>query len=73
MKKRIRQLLKDHGKDQAYLAALLGITYQSVSIKVNGHKDFTQSELFKIMVDFDLSPSEFVKIFFTMDQNQDYE
>ena len=67
MKRKIKQMLKEHGKDQAYLAALLNITYQSVSIKINGHKDFTQGELFRIMKDFELSAEEFVYIFFTMD------
>ena len=67
MKDKIKKLLKEHDVNQEYLAAILGITYQSVSIKVNGHKDFTRTELFKIKLAFNLSDDEFVDIFFTFE------
>ena len=64
MKEKIRKILEAYGQTQNDLAYLLGITYQSVSIKLNGHKDFTQSEIFKIMTIFRLTPEQVVDIFF---------
>ena len=65
MKYKLRAVLDRFGQTQNDLAELLGITYQSVSIKLNGHKDFTQSEIFKIMRCFSLTPEEVVDIFFS--------
>lgn len=64
MKDKIKVVLERFGQTQNDLAELLGISYQSVSIKLNGHKDFTQTEIFKIMVMFNLTPEEVVDIFF---------
>lgn len=64
MKEKIKVVLKRFGHTQNNLAELLGITYQSVSIKLNGHKDFTQTEIFKIIVMYNLTPEEVVDIFF---------
>lgn len=66
MKEKIRKILEAYGQTQNDLAYLLGITYQSVSIKLNGHKDFTQSEIFKIMTIFRLTPEQVVDIFFNV-------
>lgn len=66
MKEKIKAVLKRYGQTQNDLSTLLGITYQSVSIKMNGHKDFTQSEIFMIMVTFRLTPEEVVDIFFNI-------
>lgn len=66
MKQKIKAVLAKFGHTQNDLAEILGITYQSVSIKLNGHKDFTQSEIFKIMVCYELTPEEVVDIFFNM-------
>jgi plasmid maintenance system antidote protein VapI len=60
----MRLLLNKYGQTQKDLADILGLTYQSVSIKLNGHKDFTQSEIFTIMVMYELTPDEVVDIFF---------
>jgi DNA-binding XRE family transcriptional regulator len=64
MKQKMRLLLNKYGQTQKDLADILGLTYQSVSIKLNGHKDFTQSEIFTIMVMYELTPDEVVDIFF---------
>ena len=66
MKRKIKAVLKRYGHTQNDLAELLGITYQSVSIKLNGHKDFTQTEIFKIMTMYDLSAEEVADIFFNI-------
>jgi len=64
MKHKLRLVLERFGQTQNDLAELLGITYQSVSIKLNGRKDFTQSEIFKIIYCFNLTPDEVMDIFF---------
>ena len=52
------------GHNQNDLADLLGITYQSVSIKLNGKKDFTQSEIYYIIQYYKLTPEQVIDIFF---------
>ena len=67
MKYKLKAVLEKFGQTQNDLAELLGITYQSVSIKLNGHKDFTQTEIFKIINFFDLTAEEVMDIFFNKD------
>lgn len=64
MKHRLRAVLEKYGHTQNDLAELLCITYQSVSIKLNGKKDFTQTEIFKIISFYGLTPEQVVDIFF---------
>ena len=65
MKEKLRKVLKENGVSQNELADMLGLTYQTISIKMNGHKDFTQSEIRGIKVIFGLSAIEIDDIFFT--------
>lgn len=64
MKHKLRAILDRYGHTQNDLAELLGITYQSVSIKLNGHKDFTQTEIYKIAKFYELTAEELMDIFF---------
>ncbi len=64
MKHKLRAVLDRYGHTQNNLAELLGITYQSVSIKLNGHKDFTQTEIYKIAQFYELTADELIDIFF---------
>jgi len=64
MKHKLRAVLDRYGHTQNNLAELLGITYQSVSIKLNGHKDFTQTEIYKIAQFYELTADELMDIFF---------
>lgn len=64
MKKKLRAVLERFGQNQSDLAELLGLTYQSVSIKINGKKDWTQSEMFKIIHCYELTSEEAMDIFF---------
>lgn len=64
MKHKLRAVLDRYGHTQNDLAELLGITYQSVSIKLNGHKDFTQTEIYKIAQFYELTADELMDIFF---------
>jgi DNA-binding XRE family transcriptional regulator len=73
MKQKVRDLLSKYGQNQNDLAQILGLTYQSVSIKLNGHKDFTQSEIYRIMVLYRLTPEEVVDIFFTREESRKIE
>lgn len=67
MKYKLKAVLERFGQTQSDLAELLGITYQSVSIKLNGHKDFTQTEIFKIINFYELTADEVMDIFFNKD------
>lgn len=67
MKHKLRLILDKYGHTQKDLADLLGISYQSVSIKLNGHKDFTQTEIYRIMTVYKLTPEQVIDIFFNPD------
>lgn len=64
MKYKLREILDRYGQTQNDLADLLGITYQSVSIKLNGKKDFTQSEIYRIIKFYNLTAEQVMDIFF---------
>lgn len=64
MKHKLKAVLERFGQTQNDLSELLGITYQSVSIKLNGHKDFTQTEIYKIINFYGLTADEVMDIFF---------
>lgn len=65
MREKLRKVLEDYGHTQNDLAELLGITYQSVSIKINGKKDFNQSEIQKIKDMYKLTAEQVNDIFFS--------
>lgn len=67
MKEKLRNVLTSFGHNQNDLAELLGISYQSVSIKINGKKDFTRTEIFKIKYFYNLTNDEIGDIFFSLD------
>lgn len=72
MKHKLRAILEQFGQTQNDLAELLNLTYQSISIKLNGHKDFTQTEIYKIIMFYSLTPEQVVDIFFnTEDRYKD--
>ena len=66
MKKQLKAILDKYNHNQNDLAELLGITYQSVSMKMNGKADFTRSEIFRIVHAYNLTPDETYKIFFNL-------
>lgn len=66
MKEKLKKVLKEHGISQNELADMLGLTYQTISIKMNGHKDFTLSELRLIKIIFGLSAEEMDDIFYNV-------
>jgi DNA-binding XRE family transcriptional regulator len=66
MKRKLRSLLRKFGHTQNELAEMLGITYQSLSIKMNGRRDFSQSEIYMIITMYSLTGEEVIDIFFNM-------
>ena len=65
MKEKLKKVLKEQGVSQYELAELLNLTYQTVSIKMNGHKDFTQSEIRGLKLILGLTPEQIDDIFFS--------
>lgn len=51
------------------LSNLLGLSYNSVSNKMSGKREFTQSEIDIIRRQYGLTPEETVKIFFKKEDN----
>lgn len=56
-----RMMLGDNFKD---LAEYMGISYQSLNKKLNGHVDFKRSEIKKIATRYSLDAEEIYYIFF---------
>lgn len=52
-----------HGETMEDLAKILGITIQTLSRKIAGQADFTQTEMNVIRDHYNLSDSEYVEIF----------
>lgn len=71
MTNKLKRVLKDNGISQNELAALLGLTYQTISIKMNGHKDFTQSEIRGIKAILRLTPEQLDDIFFSLETTEE--
>ena len=52
------------GKNQQYMAKLIGVTVGAYSHRENGHVDFTPEEMTLISNDLDFTVGEFFSIFF---------
>jgi plasmid maintenance system antidote protein VapI len=63
LRENIRKLLAKYGQTQSDLAQILGITYQSISIKLNGKSSFTLNEIIRIVQVYGLSAEEVYDIF----------
>lgn len=70
LKKKIKAVLERYGHTQNDLAELLGITYQSVSLKMNRKNDFTYREIFIFVTSYNLTAEEVYDIFFKLEPNQ---
>lgn len=53
-----------HGENLAILADHLGITRQTLTSKMSGVTDFTQSEIKQIILRYNLTPEETNDVFF---------
>lgn len=61
----ISTLLTERGMTRKALAQYLGIAVQSLYNKMYGFQPFTQEEIQKIKILFNLSPEKLDRIFFT--------
>lgn len=64
MKYRLREYVDKYNDTLENLAEYLGIAYQTLSRKMNGHVDFTLSELRKIKRRYNLTDEQMGYIFF---------
>lgn len=67
-KTKFKIMLLEHHETQERLAKALGVTGTTLSYKVTGQSEFTQSEIRKIKERYNLTPDQVDKIFFTDDQ-----
>lgn len=65
MKNRLREQLDKHNSNLDELAAILNITYQTLSKKMNEHVEFTRYELWTIKRRYDLTAEQMEYIFFS--------
>lgn len=64
MKYRLREHIDRNGDSLEKLAEALGITYQTLSKKMNEHVEFTRAEIFTIKQRYSLSAEQIDYIFF---------
>lgn len=65
MKWKLKAAMEECNDNMTSLAEYLEITYQTLSKKINGHTDFTQTEIKKIKERYKLSALELDIIFFS--------
>ena len=63
-KERLRQVMDLFGDNFTDLAKYIGISYQALSKKLNGHVDFKRVEIALIKNRYNLTPEEVDFIFF---------
>lgn len=61
---KLRAMMALYGDSGVTLAKALGMSQQSLSAKINGKRDFTQREIWRIKERYDLTPSQVDEIFF---------
>lgn len=64
---RIKALMIIAQMKRSYLAKKMGISYNTLTKKINGRREFTINEMLKIKEIFDLDINSFSKIFFDED------
>lgn len=64
MKNRLREVLDRQNSNLDELAAILNITYQTLSRKMNEHVDFNKGELWVIKKRYNLTAEQMEYIFF---------
>lgn len=57
--------MAEYGDNCVKLADYLGIARQTCALKINGEREFKQSEIDKIAKRYDLTPHDVVLIFLT--------
>lgn len=60
----LRGIIQDRGVKVSVLADKIGISRQSLHMKLNGERSFDQGEIMAIKTNLRLSDTEFMEIFF---------
>lgn len=60
----LRGIIQDRGIKVSVLADKIGISRQSLHMKLNGERSFDQGEIMAIKTNLRLSDTEFMEIFF---------
>ena len=66
----LKEVIRDRGIKITSLADKIGISRQSLSLKLNGEREFTQGEILAIKHTLYLSDEEFIRVFFGSDVEQ---
>ena len=60
----LKEVIKDSGVKVTALADKIGISRQSLSLKLNGDRSFDQAEIMSLKTNLHLSDEQFMEIFF---------
>lgn len=60
----LKDTIQNRGVKVSVLAEKIGITRQSLHMKLNGERSFDQGEIMSIKINLRLSDEEFMEIFF---------
>ena len=60
----LREVIKDSGVKVTALADKIGISRQSLTMKINGERSFDQGEIMAIKTNLHLTDEQFMQIFF---------
>lgn len=63
----LREVIKDSGVKVTALADKIGISRQSLTMKINGERSFDQGEIMAIKTNLHLTDEQFMLIFFNDD------
>ncbi len=71
LKEKLKEFMDIFGDSTMELAKAIGITYQSMNKKINGHSDFKLGEIKKIKNRYNLTAEEIYYIFFYNEDDTD--
>lgn len=60
----LKEVIKERGVKMSSLADKIGISRQSLSMKVNGERSFDQGEIMSLKINLHLTDDQFMNIFF---------
>ena len=62
---KLKEVIQDSGVKVSVLADKIGISRQSLHMKLNGERNFDQGEIMSLKTYLHLSDEQFIEIFFT--------
>ena len=63
----LKKVISDSGIKVSFLAEKMGISRQSLHMKINGERRFDQGEIMSLKTNLHLSDEQFMQIFFNSD------